>query len=925
MKRAVFVSLTILCLLSASSLTGLIQVVRAEGGTITINSDGSITPSTAPIYSADNLTYTFTGNISGQIVVQRNNIMVDGNGYTVQGYPFESSDGIELSSTYNVTIKNTNIKDSGYGIWLNSSLDSTVSGNNITDSLDDFYDGGNLTDNLCGVLLSFSSNSTISGNYMAGGAVEVASYLSSNNMICGNNITDNLFGIELDSSSNNTFYGNNITNSNGIELDSSPNNMVYGNNMTGQGVDVNSSDNNTICGNNITVTAGNGVWLGSSSNNMISDNNITADPMEGYSVILLGGSSNNTISQNIIKDNIVGVALGASSNNTISENIIEDNTFGIDLQLRPDLPSALPLYSSNNTIYHNNFINNQVQALGGLQNVWDNGYPSGGNFWNNYNGTDLYSGPGQNLTGSDGIGDTPYIIDSNNTDQYPLMNPYGFPIQQTTETVYINSNGSVTPSNAPISNIDNTEYAFEVNMNCPAYYGIIYGIVAERNNIIIDGNGYTVKGNLTAPLFSALQSIGLYLNGTSNVTVENVNIQGFYYGIYLSDSNNCTIEENNATTNGNGIYLSSSQNNTVSDNFAESNQYFAPFHNLGTGIYLSASNNNLIDENNATTNDDGIGLDSSSNNNTVSNNNATANYSNGIYISSSSDNTVSNNNAKANYNGIVLYNSSNNTINDNNAESNQRASPSYLNGNGIYLTDSSNNLIYENNITTNDNGIQLARALATSANNTIYHNNFIGNRFQVYIESASVGNTWDNGYPSGGNYWSDYNGTDTHSGPYQNVTGSDGIGDTPYSIDANNTDNYPLMGEFSNFNVSQNSSVQIVSNSTISDFQYNGKAILFNVSGANGTTGFCNMHIPTSLINGTLPVFINGTQVQYSLLPNSNGNQTYLYFTYTYSTEKATVPEFSSFLILPLFMIATLLALIIYKKKGMKRSKLDRT
>jgi outer membrane protein assembly factor BamB len=57
-------------------------------------------------------------------------------------------------------------------------------------------------------------------------------------------------------------------------------------------------------------------------------------------------------------------------------------------------------------------------------NVWDDSYPSGGNYWSNYAGTDLYSGPYQNITGSDGIGDTPYIIDANNRDNYPLMQPY---------------------------------------------------------------------------------------------------------------------------------------------------------------------------------------------------------------------------------------------------------------------------------------------------------------------------------------------------------------------------------------------------------------------------------------------------------------------------------------------------------------------
>ena len=54
-------------------------------------------------------------------------------------------------------------------------------------------------------------------------------------------------------------------------------------------------------------------------------------------------------------------------------------------------------------------------------------------------------------------------------------------------------------------------------------------------------------------------------------------------------------------------------------------------------------------------------------------------------------------------------------------------------------------------------------------------------------------NIWNNGYPSGGNHWSDYTGIDIYSGPYQNETGSDGKGDAPYSIDVNNVDHYPLM------------------------------------------------------------------------------------------------------------------------------------
>jgi len=74
---------------------------------------------------------------------------------------------------------------------------------------------------------------------------------------------------------------------------------------------------------------------------------------------------------------------------------------------------------SNNIFYHNNFINNTPQVKVYVDvNIWDDGHPSGGNYWSDYTGTDA---------NYDGIGDTPYIIDANNTDHYPLMTPYIIP------------------------------------------------------------------------------------------------------------------------------------------------------------------------------------------------------------------------------------------------------------------------------------------------------------------------------------------------------------------------------------------------------------------------------------------------------------------------------------------------------------------
>jgi hypothetical protein len=57
-------------------------------------------------------------------------------------------------------------------------------------------------------------------------------------------------------------------------------------------------------------------------------------------------------------------------------------------------------------------------------NFWDHGYPAGGNYWSDYSEPDFYSGPFQNETGGDGIGDAPYVIDVSNIDNYPLINPY---------------------------------------------------------------------------------------------------------------------------------------------------------------------------------------------------------------------------------------------------------------------------------------------------------------------------------------------------------------------------------------------------------------------------------------------------------------------------------------------------------------------
>ena len=110
---------------------------------------------------------------------------------------------------------------------------------------------------------------------------------------------------------------------------------------------------------------------------------------------------------------------------------------------------------------------------------------------------------------------------------------------------------------------------------------------------------------------------------------------------------------------------------------------------------------------------------------------------------------------------------------------------------GIYF-ETSNNIITDNNIAGSKYGVYLS-AIFAAQNNTFYQNNFMNNTVQVYTGSAGNVQVWDNGYPSGGNYWSSYAGIDEKNGSNQNIAGPDGIGDTPVIIDLNNTDRYPIM------------------------------------------------------------------------------------------------------------------------------------
>ena len=363
-KKLIFSILLMLFLSSISSAT--LEVYSVEtSGTIYIRTDGSIDPPIAELSSDDNITYSMTGNLDSSIVIEKDNIVFDGAGYAIQGSG--SGNGIELLGRNNVTIENVEVRGFYQGIMIyNSSRDNNVFG--------------------------------VRALYNSHGGVWVDS--STNNNVAGNMVVGGFEGIALSGSGGNNSVVNNDVN--GTEF---------------YGVSLMSASNNLIKNNNVSDCGWRGIVLSfSSCNNVIVENNVTECRI-GIEVSY--SSNNNTVSNNCFSMNrIVGVVIGflipesgkewgGAADNRIIENNVTRNDLGIEL-----------IYSKNNTIFHNNVEdnNNSVAIIGSYFNTWDDG--AIGNHWSDYNGTDA---------NHDNIGDTPYVIDANNSDRYPLMPPYIIP------------------------------------------------------------------------------------------------------------------------------------------------------------------------------------------------------------------------------------------------------------------------------------------------------------------------------------------------------------------------------------------------------------------------------------------------------------------------------------------------------------------
>jgi parallel beta-helix repeat protein len=130
----------------------------------------------------------------------------------------------------------------------------------------------------------------------------------------------------------------------------------------------------------------------------------------GVFAILLPAAAGSTIAGFVITNWAQGIVMVSASSCKVCDNIFRKNTVAINLTQT----------SVSNMIYHNNFEGNTYQAVISMpgQNIWDDGFPSGGNYWSDY----MVRYPNAHEIDASRIWDTQYVIDASNIDHYPLMN-----------------------------------------------------------------------------------------------------------------------------------------------------------------------------------------------------------------------------------------------------------------------------------------------------------------------------------------------------------------------------------------------------------------------------------------------------------------------------------------------------------------------
>ena len=345
--------------------------------------------------------------------------------------------------------------------------------------------------------------------------------------------------------------------------------------------------------------------------------------------------------------------------------------------------------------------------------------------------------------------------------------------------IYIRSNGSVDPSTAPIDKSGNN-YKLTDNI-------VMHTVVIQRDNIVLDGSDYMIEGNRSwmgiAPRWGDAGNNGIILVGRNHVNITNLNIEKFTAGVRITDSSHINIvgnsfkEEMAVMDTPMGIVIEAS-----SDVLIESNNFTSI-----SGPAIASNGKNVIIRRNTLTDiidgiDGSISIEGSLNKIT---DNKIETAATSIRLAEADSNIIARNHITG---GVSLVSCSDNQILENNLTS-------------IRLVIGSNNTFFDNYVTE----LELDEF---AANNTFYGNTFAAG-LEVRFNDAET-TSWDNG--TIGNYWEDYNGTDSNG---------DGIGDSPYVITGIKwdtdvggivsvvcgQDNYPLVVPFKNLSISATPSV----------------------------------------------------------------------------------------------------------------------
>ena len=346
----------------------------------------------------------------------RNTTVIDGNG-TFWKVMKVTADN---ASVMGFTVKNS----SGFGIWIWNSSGNIILDNYVTDT---FY----------GIRLDHSTNNVLKKNIVKDNCfMGILLSSSSNNILRYNKMTDNPenFGVWATSLPN---FINDVDNSNKVDGKA----IYYWVNRGDSQIPMDAgfvavvNSSNIVVKNLILANNDHGIYFAYTNNSYIENNTIISNT---YGIDMFQ-SFNNTISSNVVLQNTIGISMRfISNNNIVRDNSVIASSNGVYLYksngnriigntIRNSRNYGIDFKESNsNSFHHNNLISNNknVSPYTTGANLWDDGYPSGGNYWSDYTGVDLYNGPFQNETGSDGIGDDPYVIDESNQDNYPLMEPW---------------------------------------------------------------------------------------------------------------------------------------------------------------------------------------------------------------------------------------------------------------------------------------------------------------------------------------------------------------------------------------------------------------------------------------------------------------------------------------------------------------------